>query len=86
LNLATIELWESRVPHPSVAYIRKFYPLLAGGLILAGLVNVHSLFDRAVALSAALIGALYASGTRLPLDLRRVAVDGALLCPLVFLL
>jgi len=93
LNLSTIELWESRElesrasePHTAVVYIGKLYPLFAGSLILLGLLNLDSLWDRGIGLSAGATALLYATGTRFPLDLRRAAVDAVLLIPLLFLL
>jgi hypothetical protein len=90
-NLTAIEVWEWRElrtagerPHPVTALlVRGIYvwpPLLALVAFLAG----HPWY-YAIAISAAAISALIWIGRRLPIELRRVLVDLALLSPLLFL-
>lgn len=91
-NLVAIEYWEFQelrgavvdAPSRSTIWLGRWYlawvPLLCLGAALAG-----SRWFIAVSLSAGLLSLVFASGTWLSLDKRRVLVDAALLTPLLFL-
>jgi len=91
-NLTAIEAWEWRElrdgagpPHGTtqalVRYIRIWVPVFAAAALLT-----TGPWYRAIGLSAASMSALIYAGRRLPIELRRVLVDGVMLTPLWSLL
>jgi hypothetical protein len=90
-NLIAIESWEwrelraEREPaHPLTRALARSIHVWAIALAVLALVFGHSPWYRAIALSAAAISGLVLVGRALPLELRRVLVDVALLTPLLW--
>uniref|UniRef100_Q01UL7 UbiA prenyltransferase n=1 Tax=Solibacter usitatus (strain Ellin6076) TaxID=234267 RepID=Q01UL7_SOLUE len=92
-NLVAIEHWEWRElrgarPHDTgrlVAWLARWFPIWTFALAASSLAaSPHSPWYRAIALSLVATLCLFASGRRLPLEVRRILVDAALLTPLLF--
>jgi hypothetical protein len=91
-NLVAIEMWEWRelrqggapTPYAPTRLLDRAALLWVPALALASVMLSPADFFRPVALSGAALTALFASGRRIRLDLRRVLADATLLTPLFF--
>ena len=94
LNLIAIELWEAgelpgrtaEGPHLLVAWLGRFWIVLACGLMVLCLVHAGSIWYLAMAGSVICLASIFLAGNRLSLELRRTLADVVLLSPLLFLL
>jgi len=97
-NMVAIEAWEWRelpyqpllAPHPCTRWLARTYlfwvPMAVILCAIAAAIAEHRAWYTSIALSAGACVLLFWLGRRLPLEARRVLVDGVLLSPLFFLI
>jgi hypothetical protein len=97
-NMVAIEAWEWRelpnrpllAPHPCTRWLARTYlfwvPIAVILCAIAGAIAGHREWYTSIAVSAGACVLLFWFGRRLPLEARRVLVDGVLLSPLLFLI
>jgi hypothetical protein len=93
-NMVAIENWEwrelaggkTRIPHSWTRWLARTYLLWVPAAVVLCVLVGRTQWYESIALSASACAALFWFGRRLPLETRRVLVDGVLLSPLLFLM
>jgi len=87
-NIVAIEAWEWREPnpplHPLTRWLARTYLLWVPVAVIVCALLGRNQWYTSIAISAAACAVLFWFGRRLPLEARRVLVDGVLLTPIVF--
>jgi hypothetical protein len=90
-NIIAIETWEWRelaaaTPHPGTRWLARTYLFWVPTVVIVCALAGGNRWYASIAVSAGACALLFWFGRRLPLDARRVLVDGVLLSPILFLL
>jgi hypothetical protein len=87
-NMVAIEAWEWREPnpplHPLTRWLARNYLLWVPLAVIVCALLGRNEWYASIAVSTAACAVLFWFGRRLPLEARRVLVDGVLLTPIVF--